>query len=285
MSGYIPREQLSAYTRWQLETFDEPAAPVMAAEVTPDPAEAEEVMPSGYPLPTAEELERIHAEAHDTGYQAGFATGQQEGQQSGYEAGYTAGLEEARQALEPVAAQMQTFATNLQEAFASMDQGVAEDVLALSLELARQMVRGALEVRQELILPVVRDAIAALPLQQHGLRLHVNPVNAELIRSHLGEQFAHSGWKIMEDNSVEPGGCMLHGGGTEVDGSVATRWQRILASIGLSRDWLKTHLPDTPPAPLVSAATATPAEAPPATASTGNTGHSGHSGNAAPDGE
>lgn len=269
MSGYIPREQLSAYTRWQLETFDEPAAtPVMAEEVTPDPAEAEEVMPNGYPLPTAEELERIHAEAHDTGYQAGFATGQQEGQQSGYEAGYTAGLEEARQALEPVAAQMQGFAANLQEALASMDQGIAEDVLALSLELARQMVRGALEVRQELILPVVREAIAALPLQQQGLRLHVNPVNAELIRSHLGEQFAHSGWKIMEDNSVEPGGCMLHGGGTEVNGSVDTRWQRILASIGLSRDWLKTHLPDTPPAPLVSAAPAavTPAEAPPTTA-------------------
>lgn len=261
MSGYIPREQLSAYTHWQLENFDQPAAPVQAEEVPAEAGEAEELMPNGYPLPTAEELERIHAEAHDTGYQAGYAAGEQEGHQAGYEAGYTAGLEEARQALEPIGAQMQTFASNLQQALASMDQGIADDVLVLALELAQQMTRGALEVRPELILPIAREAIAALPLHQQGLRLHVNPVNAELIRSQLGEQFTHSGWRIVEDATIEPGGCILHSGGTEVDGTVATRWQRVLASIGINREWLKHHHYEisTTPSASPAASPATPA--------------------------
>lgn len=244
MAGFIPKEQLAAYTHWQIESFDAapaPLSPVVEAEPEVLNANPAEMMPQGYPLPTAEELEHIHAEAHDTGYQAGYETGQQEGQQAGYEAGYQAGVDAAHADMAPLGEQMQHLVAELQVALSGMDQGIADTLLSLSLALTQQMVKTALEARPELLIPVIREALSVLPLQQQGLQLYVNPVNLEMVRAYLGEQFAQSGWRIIEDGQIEPGGCLIRAGSSEIDGTIQTRWQRVLASIGIQRDWLNRH--------------------------------------------
>lgn len=251
MAGFIPREQLAAYTHWQIESFDAPPAtpPAPVADAEPEILNADpaDMMPQGYPLPTAEELERIHAEAHDTGYQAGYETGQQEGQQAGYEAGYQAGLDAAHAATAPIGEQMQQLVAEFQTALSGMDQGIADTLLSLALALTQQMLQTALDVRPELLVPVIREALSVLPLQQQGLQLYVNPANAELVRAYLGEQFAQSGWRIIEDGQLEPGGCLIRAGSSEVDATLHTRWQRVLASIGIQREWLNRHPLPVPP--------------------------------------
>lgn len=228
MAGYIPKEHLEHYQRWQFGSFDEsqPAAPAPAPqpaepEAPPPPAQecdapAGEIV-TGINLPTAEDIERIHNEAREAGYA------------EGHQAGYEAGLAATRAETERIAA----LAANLQQALLSVDQTIADDVLALAIELAGQVLRRNIESDPDYLLPIVREALAALPLHHGHVSLHTNPADAEQLRQHLGNQFSQAGWHIVEDPQIEIGGCFLKAGSSEVDATLETRWKRVLEAIGL----------------------------------------------------
>lgn len=217
MSGFIPKEKLTAYERWELAAFDEAR---QAADVAPESHDGEETV--ALQLPTAEDIERIHGEAHEAGHAAGYA--------AGYEAGQAAARAEAEQ--------LEALGENLRQQLQALDQEVAESLLAVAVEIARQVLRQGLRLKPELLLPVVREAIAALPLQHGHPALYLNPSDAALVRQHLGEQLNHNGWRILEDGSVAVGGCRVESGASAVDASLETRWRRVLEAIGTSADWL-----------------------------------------------
>lgn len=218
----IPKDQLAAYQRWQIGSFDQekvpPAPPSRAPAATPPP-EVEVV--SGVALPTAEGLERIHNEAQQEGYRIGFEAGQQ--------AGFEAGAAAVRQEAERLAAA----ADNFCNALAQLDQEVADTILELSLEVSRQVVQSTLATRPESIISVIREALNALPLHHGAINLHLHPNDAELLRTHLGNQVAQSGWHLVEDPGIEPGGCVIKAGASEIDATLATRWKRVVESIGV----------------------------------------------------
>ncbi|MCX8145608.1 MAG: flagellar assembly protein FliH [Azovibrio sp.] len=224
----LPKEQIRAYTRWELESFDAPAPeppPPLAPEIAPEPelpTPPAAPPPASPALPTAEELEAIYNEAHAKGHEAGYASG------------YEAGLAEARQQAERLA----HILSHLEASLDRIDQEVAEAVLACSLEVARQMTHAALQVRPELLLPTIRAALEALPLHHGPVTLRVNPADAPVLQAHLGEQFGHAGWRIQEDRDIAPGGCRLTAGASEVDATLPTRWRRILETIGVTPEWL-----------------------------------------------
>lgn len=227
MSGYIPKEQLDAYRRWQIDSFDPPKPePVRPPPPPPEDDNGSELV-TGVALPTAEDIERIHIEAQQTGYETGFAEGREEG--------YRQGMEVAQAEAQRIA----SLADNVEAALADLDQSVAEDLLALALEVAGQVLRGTIRARPEALLPIVREALAALPLHHGHVALHVNPADGEMVREHFGEQFMHSGWRIVDDREVLRGGCLVHAGSSEVDASLPTRWKRVLETIGANpADWL-----------------------------------------------
>lgn len=225
MSGYIPKEQLAAYQRWEVDAFDAPArpkadrqAPEQAfAASTPPP---ETIAPPNPALPTAEELEAIYNEAQHNGYEAGFAAGQEAGQQA------------AMAQVEEKLGHLETLANNFRQALLDLDQVAADQLLHLSLEIARQVLRSELHAHPENLAAVVREGLAALPLNHGPVALHVSPEDASLIGEHLGELFTQSGRRIIEDSAVTPGGCRLLAGASEVDATIETRWKRVLESIG-----------------------------------------------------
>lgn len=217
MTGFIPKEQLTAYQRWELAAFDE--GEQAKAEISSDPV-PEEIAEPAIKLPTAEDIERIHSEAHEAGYAAGYESGFTEGKAQ-------AGTEVAR---------LQALADNLREQLTSLDQEIAEELLKVAVEIAGQVLRQTLRTAPESILPIVREAVATMPLHHGHPALYVNPVDAALIREHLGEQMAHNGWRIIEDSSIEAGGCRAESGTSEVDATLATRWKRVLEAIGTGGD-------------------------------------------------
>ncbi len=87
-------------------------------------------------------------------------------------------------------------------------------------------------------MPVVREAIASLPLHHGHPALFLTPEDAALVRQHLGEQLNHNGWRILEDSSLHRGGCRIESGASEVDATLETRWRRVLEAIGTTADWL-----------------------------------------------
>lgn len=213
MTGFIPKEKLTAYQRWELAAFDEAekAAQAAVTEAVPEVA-----------LPTAEEIDRIHSDAQEAGYAAGHA------------AGYEAGLAAAQAEVEHLAA----LGENLRQQLQSIDQEISESVLAVAVETARQVLRQSLRLHPELLLPVIREAIGALPLHHGHPALFLAPDDVSLVRQHLGEQLSHNGWRILEDSSLSRGGCRIESGASEVDATLETRWRRVLEAIGTSADWL-----------------------------------------------
>ena len=166
-------------------------------------------------LPTAAQLEQMQQMAHEEGYQAGLKKANQEAQRL---AGMVGALDKELQ---------------------RVDQQVTEDLLKLALEIARQMLQQALKVKPELLLGVVQEAIAALPHFNQHAHLMLHPADAELVRAHIGEQLAHTGWKILENAQIERGGCRVETTNSQIDATLATRWQRVVAAIGRDDKWLE----------------------------------------------
>ncbi|WP_341675303.1 flagellar assembly protein FliH [Niveibacterium sp. SC-1] len=224
-----------AYRRLRFESFDAPAqeaqqpAPPAAqpqAQVVPEvpappaseaqvpPADPRELAP-GVRLPTAEEIEAMHAQAAKDGYDAGYEDGSARGRRE--------------------AAELHQLLSAFQESLSAMDSAIADELLAASLEIARLVVREEIKARPETILTVVREALTQMP-QQHA-QVHVHPEDAQLVRQYLGEQITHAGQRIVEDEHIERGGCRIDSAGTQVDASVATRWRRVIENLSREHRW------------------------------------------------
>ncbi len=241
-SGFIPKEKLSAYERWELAAFDEAAEAARAASAKSQTAAPPAAASKAVALPTAEEIERIHNDAQAAGYAAGLeagrAAGHEAGRIAGYEAGHAAGYAAGQAEARVEAGRIAALGANLRQHLQTLDQEVAEELLTVAVEIASQVLRHSLRIQPALILPVVREAVASLPLHHGHPALFLNPVDAAVVRTHLGEQLAHTGWRIIESSDVATGGCRIESGASEVDATLATRWRRVLEAIGTNGDWL-----------------------------------------------
>lgn len=227
----IPKEELTHFHRWQAGSFD--TKPQAAAEVrtpapdAPPPPVLETQASEEFKLPTAEDIERMHEEARSTGYQAGFEEGQAAGEQ---------------QAREIAAARTQQFVAliaNLKNSVTDLEQSVADQLLALAIEIASQVTRSAISCKPELLLPVIREAVNALPMHHAHIVVRLNPLDIDHVRTEAGEQLGQIGAQLIEDSSVSQGGCLLQAGASEVDASIETRWKRVLEAIGTEpQEWL-----------------------------------------------
>ena len=206
----IPKEQLTAFQRWELASFDAEPRGV-------------ESMPAQR-VSAADEIQKIQKRAYD------------EGHASGHKAGYAAGLQQAQRDT----TQLQTLMQNLQIALNQVDQQLAQSLLDLSLEIAHKMTLETLQIRPEIILKIVSAAISSLPHFNQNAHLILNPLDAELVRKEMGEQLAHAGWKIFTDAKIEPGGCRVETAHSHIDATNPARWRAIVESIGQDKSWLTT---------------------------------------------
>ncbi|GAB4174387.1 MAG: flagellar assembly protein FliH [Rhodocyclaceae bacterium] len=216
---FTPREKLSAYRKWEAASFTAEAP--ASARGKPEAAAPGRAPGAGIRLPTADEIEAIRAQAHKQGYEAGYEEGT------------------ARARME--ALRIHTLVENLERALCELDRQVADELLALAVELARQVVRQSVGLRPDAILSVVHEALAQLPHQQAVI--YLNPQDAALVRAHLGETLAHAGHRVFEDEALTRGGCRVESAGSQIDATLETRWRRVLESIGHGQPWLEAEAP------------------------------------------
>ena len=202
---------LTAWERWELaslETLETPANELAAND-----------MLEQRPGPT--ELERIRGQAEEQGRQAGYAAGQA--------------------AARAEAERLGRAAAGLEQALAEFNQSVADELLALATEIARQVVRETITIRPETIQAVVNEALAQFP-HQHAT-IYLNPQDASLVRSYAGDALAHAGHRILEEPNLSPGDCLVESGSSQIDATLATRWRRVLEGIGLQTSWNEPESP------------------------------------------
>ncbi|MBU0752770.1 MAG: flagellar assembly protein FliH [Gammaproteobacteria bacterium] len=206
---------LTAWERWELAAFDgteKPAANTAAAAAPKEQAPAPAVK-----LPTVEEVENIREQARQEGYKEGQTQARDEAQRLAKAAG------------------------KLDAAFKGLEDEIAEELLALAVEIARQVARAELSAQPAVLLNAIREALALLPHQHAAIFL--NPEDASLARSYLGDQLTHAGHRIHEDPKLQRGDCVVESGGSHIDATVATRWRRVLDGLGLDAAWQPAETP------------------------------------------
>lgn len=213
----IPEEQLTAFERWELPSFDN--RPIQTSETTSDTALIDPIVSAA--LAEAERQAMIQA-AHEQGY----AAGQQEG--------YSAGIQHAQVEIN----QLQALMNNMQIALTQVDEQLAQSLLDLSLEIAHKMCSEALQIKPEIMLKIVSAAISGLPHFNQNAHLIMHPTDVDLIRKQMGEQLTHAGWKIFPDSNIEPGGCRVETAHSHIDATNPARWQSIVDSIGQNKSWM-----------------------------------------------
>ncbi|MBP1208041.1 flagellar assembly protein FliH [Duganella sp. 1411] len=247
----LPKEQQTAFQRWEMRSFGDERPSALAlreAEQRERDAEAarvaaeqrvhealleqQELVEIGPPLPppldypTVEELEQIREEARQSGYDEGHA------------AGHADALAAGEVATKEQLQHMRTLADSFGDALRDADQLIANEVLDLALQLAKGMLKNALQVKPELILPIVRGAIDYLPALQQPAQLQLHPDDAAIVRAAIGEELDKGGWRVIEDANVGRGGCKVDTASNQIDATAAARWQRLSHALGKEVDWL-----------------------------------------------
>ena len=228
---FIPREEIQAVQAW---TF----APVDEATLAAQRAEAEARERAAYAA-----REQQLKEAHARGYTEGFEQGRQTGAQ------------EMREALEaPLRAQAEAQAQRLADLLASVQaelEGlrarVADELLALACELARQVVRRELAQPLEPLRAVVAEALDELGEEAQPATLRLHPDDLALLQPTLEALLAGRRVQALADARLSPGGCVLESPLGVVDATIERRWARALSTLGRSAPWQ--------PAPAVMEAT------------------------------
>lgn len=220
----IPLSRQTPWQRYEMASFGDNRPTAVAREA------AEKAARHALQKQLSEQIASSRAQARDEGCAEGHA--------EGFAAGHAEGLTQGRIDAVGEREQLQGLLSGFTQELAHANELVAQDVLRLALDLAKAMLKSALPVRPELVLPVIEDALRYLPIAQAPLLLQLNPDDAVLVQSSMGAALAAGGWRVQADGGVQRGGCRIATGSNEIDAEIGTRWQRLSAALGAPNHWL-----------------------------------------------
>ena len=153
----------------------------------------------------------------------------------GYEAGQAAGREEGEQACKRMKQLAESFSSTLD----NLDFRLADMVLELALDVARQVVSAELDIHPERILDVVNMALKQMAENSREARLLLNPEDAALVRPHLDQILDKNKLRIVEDARIVRGGCLIETPQGDLDATLAARWRQVVCVLGSNQNWIE----------------------------------------------
>ncbi len=229
----IPKEQLTAYERWELPLLD-----ARGNEVARE--EERDVKPL-----TAADIDEIrqaaredgYKEGREQGYQAGLAEGREEGRSEGLETGLaegreqgkTRGYDETRQEIDTRLERLESVMGELMLPIRRHEDELETSLVNLTTVLARAVVYRELTIDSSQIKQVVRRAMEALPSTAENIRIYIHPDDCDMVREVAARLEASA--SVIEDTGVLPGGCKVETRHSLVDFTVEKRFQRAVQSM------------------------------------------------------
>ena len=177
----------------------------------------------------------------DQARQVGFADGYAQGHAQ-------ATLEGQRQIAEFIQTQGQDAARHFLQLFESANTHIAEShqvmaqgVLELACELARQVLRHELSSNPNALQPVIREAVGLLAADCKAAVVRLNPLDLDVLEDVLRQEFSGLSLTLLADPLITRGGGLVEAAGTVVDGTLEKRWSRTVAKLGLESSWEVPH--------------------------------------------
>ena len=123
--------------------------------------------------------------------------------------GYKAGLEEARNDILDLRESIADFISAKKEVF----EYIAPDILEISVEIARKIIKKELEQDPQAIITMILEVMENLSKDETKITIRVNPMQADLVREELPKALSAKGTEaritVTADDSVETGGCVF----------------------------------------------------------------------------
>lgn len=218
---FIPGEEITAAELWSFGAIDT-AAQLLEAKAKARESEQDDV-----------NLESARQESHKAGYAAGLVQGRAQAQAELQQKMADFLANQAKDAAQHFGELFDT----AQNQLAGAQQTMAQGVLELSCELARQVLRQELSVNPNVLLPVIREALDMLGAEHRSAVVRMHPADLEVLEGLMATEFAGMKLTLRADSSLHPGGCVVDSAGMVVDASLQKRWQRAVATLGLESTW------------------------------------------------
>ena len=153
----------------------------------------------------------------------------------GYDEGYAQGRQEAlaagRQELQAQVAILQQLMQTLTAPFTELDEAVETELLSLALVVAQRVIRRELTTDPELVLSIIRESVALLPVASRRISLQMHPEDARLVREHLSVPIEEGQWQIVEDAACARGSCIVSTDHARIDASIEQQVTRIAEAV------------------------------------------------------
>lgn len=216
-SRFVSGDEIGSFSGWSFEDVDQ-ASVRFAAKLRAQEEAEEKLRESG---------------AREEGYAQGF------------EAGRTQGLQDGLQQLDAyIAGRGQEFARNFGQLFSTASEQIdqaqqvmAQGVLHLACEIARQVLRRELELNPNALQPVIREALGMLSADSKSALVRLHPADLEILQATVEQEFPGMALTLKGDPSISQGGCIVEVAGTLIDGTLERRWSRTVARLGLESSW------------------------------------------------
>ena len=137
--------------------------------------------------------------------------------------GYQEGLSEAKEDIERVKEAIGEFFNAKQEVYDS----IAPDILEISLDIAKKIIKKEMTENPEILLNNVKDILKGLSKEETKIILKVNPVQVAMLKQEIPEAMSTAGLEakviIIPDETVMEGGCMITTTNGVIDATVETQ--------------------------------------------------------------
>ena len=197
-----PLRNAKGYSKWEMPSIGAPEGKIFRQPVE-DEVEEEE---NNEEKISTEELQLIKDQAY----------------QEGFQKGHKDGIDSAKQEIDSKLSLLTSLLNQLAEPTQACGEKTQQELLELSFAISRQIVRRELKHDPTQLIAIIRDALKLLPIGSKNIQVLLHPEDAAIVRELLSidQDSPDSRWKLVEEPSMERGGCLLKTDNSNVDASV-----------------------------------------------------------------
>ncbi|MBQ9688932.1 hypothetical protein IJV79_04790 [bacterium] len=141
--------------------------------------------------------------------------------------GYQTGLAQAGEVVQQLREVLESFVDAKREVY----NVVSPNVLNISLDIAKKIVKKEIEQDFEVLLNMVYSVLDGLSIEEPKILINANPIQVDLLKSEVPEYLRGKGCEakvsVIADESVEMGGVIIHTVNGVIDATIPTQFEII----------------------------------------------------------
>lgn len=141
--------------------------------------------------------------------------------------GYKAGIEQAQSDIQQVRIAIEDFLKAKQEVF----EYIAPDILEISIDIAKKIVKHEIEQDPEIVLATILDVLKTISKDEAKISIKVNPTQVNLVKENIPEILSLTGLEtkisVFADETIDAGSCIILTSNGVVDATIDTQLEII----------------------------------------------------------